>query len=64
MKTRITILLLLALTGQVTLAQEEEGLFIYDMGQFAVTLLSEGQRTGNSGILIGATPPDAGKIYA
>lgn len=37
-------------------AQENTNVFTYKVGAFEVSLLSEGQQSGKTGILVGATP--------
>ena len=52
--TRMVILLMLIPVLSINV-QAQENVITFDIGSFAVTLLSEGQQSGNKGILIGAT---------
>jgi len=44
------------ISSNVILAQETKNVFLYKLENIEVHLLSEGKQTGNTGILIGATP--------
>jgi len=61
MKTRIILILSLVMTTFCTKVQTNENIFLTKLGDSKVYLLSEGQRNGNTGILIGATPEITGK---
>lgn len=57
MKTIIPFIVLsMLLTTAGLSAQQNENVFTYKVGDYEVSLLSEGQGNGNTGILIGATP--------
>ena len=49
-------LMIVALTPVLLSAQETPDVFTYKVGSIGVSLLSEGQATGNSSIFLGATP--------
>jgi len=55
MKTRIIVIILLAMAAIHVKAQNNENIFLMKLGNSKVYLLSEGQRDGNTEILIGAT---------
>jgi len=50
------IMILIGLAPVMVSAQENQNVFTYKLGTADVSLLSEGQATGNSGIFVGATP--------
>ena len=56
MKTRIIAIILFAMAAILVKAQNNENIFLMKLGNSKVYLLSEGQRDGNTGILIGAKP--------
>ena len=55
MKSRVFTLLLALMVSAYTLKAQEENVITFDVGRFAVTLLSETQGQGGPNILIGAT---------
>ena len=61
MKHKIIVSTLLIFTTFCTKVQTNENIFLMKLGDSKVYLLSEGQRNGNTGILIGATPEITGK---
>jgi len=52
----VFILMLIGLVPMLVSAQSNPNVFTYKMGAAEVSLLSEGQGTGNSSIFVGATP--------
>ena len=61
MKTRIILITLLVMTTFCTKVQKNDNIFSMKLGDSNVYLLSEGQRSGNIGLLVGATPEITGK---
>ena len=51
-----SIILMVALAPVIASAQENPNVFTYKVGKVDISLLSEGQATGNSNIFVGATP--------
>ena len=56
MKTRIIVIVLLAMSSIYAKAQKNENIFSMQLGNSKLILLSEGQRNGSTDILIGASP--------
>jgi len=61
MKYRFFLIALLVMTTFCTKVQTNDNIFSVKLGDSKVYLLSEGQRNGNTGLLIGATPEITGK---